>query len=93
MTEPATRASRLSQKQQDILRYLAWHDDTFGYPPSMRQIQDGCGISSTSVVVYNLDALEREQCIERDREVARAIVITDHGRDVVAMLGPIEVAP
>ena len=36
-----------------IRRFLA----VSGYPPSVRDIQTGCGISSTSVVAYNLDIL------------------------------------
>ena len=37
----------------------------------------GCGISSTSVVDYNLKALERMGYIHRDREVSRAIELLD----------------
>jgi repressor LexA len=47
------------------------------YPPSIRDIQDACGISSTSVVDYNLKALERMGYIRRDREVSRAIELLD----------------
>jgi len=63
----------LTPKQQRILefirRFLAEHD----YPPSIRQIQEGCGLSSTSVVDYNLRILERLGYLRRDREVSRAI--------------------
>jgi repressor LexA len=44
-----------------------------GYPPTIRDIQSGCQISSTSVVEYNLRILEREGYIHRDREVSRGI--------------------
>ncbi len=37
----------------------------------------GCGISSTSVVDYNLKILEREGHIRRDREVSRGIELMD----------------
>ena len=49
------------------------------YPPSIRDIQVGCNISSTSVVDYNLKALERLGFIRRDREVSRAIELLDRG--------------
>src|SRR5204863_2888580 len=36
-------------------------------------IQQGCDISSTSVVDYNLKRLEERGLIHRDREISRAI--------------------
>ena len=65
----------LSAKQQSILRFIRDFIREHDYPPSIRDIQDGCGISSTSVVDYNLKALERLGHIRRDREVSRAIEI------------------
>jgi repressor LexA len=53
--------------------------DEHDYPPSIRDIQLGCDISSTSVVDYNLKALERQGHIRRDREVSRAIELLDRG--------------
>ena len=47
--------------------------------PDIRDIQVGCNISSTSVVDYNLKALERLGFIRRDREVSRAIELLDRG--------------
>src|SRR5262249_41241797 len=44
-----------------------------GYPPSIREIGQAVGISSTSVVDYNLRALERNGLIRRDREVSRGL--------------------
>ncbi len=63
----------LSAKQQAILRFIRDFIRDKYYPPSIRDIQDGCSISSTSVVDYNLKALERLGRIRRDREVSRAI--------------------
>jgi repressor LexA len=63
----------LSSRQQDILRFMRQFIDEHDYPPSIRDIQVGCDISSTSVVDYNLKALERQGYIRRDREVSRAI--------------------
>lgn len=51
-----------------------WEDR--GYPPTIRDIVKGCGISSTSVVNYNLNILEREGYIRRHSEVARGIELT-----------------
>ncbi len=63
----------LSAKQRRILDYIRDFIDEHDYPPSIRQIQEACDISSTSVVDYNLRILERLGYIRRDREVSRAI--------------------
>src|SRR3990170_163814 len=67
----------LSTKQQSILEFLRRFIRDKDYPPSIRDIQIGCNISSTSVVDYNLKALERQGHIRRDREVSRAIELLD----------------
>jgi len=67
----------LSPRQQKILTFIGRFNDDKEYPPSIRDIQLGCGISSTSVVDYNLKALERMGHIRRDREVSRAIQLLD----------------
>ena len=69
----------LSPKQQSILRFLRQFIEDHDYPPSIRQIQDGCRISSTSVVDYNLKKLEGSGYIRRDREVSRAIELLERG--------------
>ncbi len=72
-------AKDLSPKQQSILRFIRRFIEEHDYPPSIRQIQDGCRISSTSVVDYNLKKLEGEGYIRRDREVSRAIELLERG--------------
>ena len=63
----------LSPRQQQITNFIYrfWEDK--GYPPTIRDIVAGCGISSTSVVDYNLNILERKGYIRRHREVSRGI--------------------
>ena len=70
---------QLSAKQQSILTFLRDFLDRHDYPPSIRDIQRGCGISSTSVVDYNLKRLEEKALIRRDREVSRAIELLPAG--------------
>lgn len=69
----------LSGKQRKIFEYIRDFIDSHDYPPSIRQIQEACGISSTSVVDYNLRILEKSGYIKRDREVSRAIEVTQGG--------------
>lgn len=71
--------TELSTKQQRIFDFIREFIDEHDYPPSIRQIQDACSISSTSVVDYNLRILENKAYIRRDREVSRAIEITHGG--------------
>ncbi|MEO8539069.1 MAG: transcriptional repressor LexA [bacterium] len=65
----------LSSKQDQILEFLRTFIEDKDYPPSIRDIQDGCAISSTSVVDYNLRKLEEKGFIRRDREVSRGIEV------------------
>jgi repressor LexA len=66
---------KLSEKQVQIFDFLREFIDEKDYPPSIRDIQDGCSISSTSVVDYNLRKLEEKHYIKRDREVSRGIEV------------------
>jgi repressor LexA len=79
----------VSPRQQKILAFIRRFIDGKEYPPSIRDIQIGCGISSTSVVDYNLKALERMGHIRRDREVSRAIELLDGGRRVRSVAVPL----
>ena len=63
----------LSSKQQRIIDFIRSFLAERGYPPTIRDIVSGCGISSTSVVAYNLDILRKEGYIRRHREVSRGI--------------------
>ena len=55
----------LTEKQKDILNFIETYIEEFGYPPSIRDIQNNCDISSTSVVKYNLD--RRVSVVKRGR--------------------------
>ncbi len=65
--------SILTPRQQEILDFLRSYIEEHDYPPSIRDIQEGCNISSTSVVDYNLRKLEEKGYIRRDREISRGI--------------------
>ncbi len=63
----------LSSKQQHIIDFIRSFVVDRSYPPTIRDIVSGCGISSTSVVSYNLNILDREGYIRRHPEVSRGI--------------------
>jgi len=51
---------KLSDRQKRMLEFIQRFTADSGYPPSIREIGDAADISSTSVVNYNLNILERE---------------------------------
>ncbi len=71
---------KLSDKQQRIIGFIDRFLADRGYPPTIRDIQAGCNISSTSVVDYNLNILEREGHIRRHAEVSRGIELLNRTR-------------
>ena len=80
-------SKKLSDKQQRILEFIGEFLDERQFPPTVRDIQAGCSISSTSVVDYNLRILQREGYIKRQADVSRGIGLLDGGftsrRDLV----------
>jgi repressor LexA len=67
----------LSERQQNILQFLRSFTVENGYPPTIREIGQAVGISSTSVVNYNLNVLQREGHLFRDRTVSRGLRLTE----------------
>lgn len=72
----------LSTKQTNILDFIENFLDEHYYPPTIRDIQQGCKISSTSVVDYNLRILKQKGLLNRDAEVSRGIELVNHGSEV-----------
>lgn len=65
----------LSRRQQSILDFIGNFLDDNDYPPTIRDIQGDLGISSTSVVDYNLRVLEDRDYIRRNRNISRGIEV------------------
>ena len=66
----------LSERQQKMLEFITDFSTRKGRPPTIREIGTQVGISSTSVVNYNLNILEREGIISREKEVSRGLRLT-----------------
>ena len=78
----------VSRRQQAILQFIERFLDENDYPPTIRDIQSELGISSTSVVDYNLKALEARGQIRRNSKISRGIELTNRGstrRNVVTI--------
>jgi repressor LexA len=70
----------LSPKQKRILNFTRKFLDSRGYPPTVRDIVNGCQISSTSVVAYNLARLEAAGYIRRHADISRGIELLTNQR-------------
>ena len=66
----------LSERQQRMLQFIRAYLSEHGYPPSNREIGQATGISSTSVVDYNLRRLERKGHLVCDPKVSRGIKLS-----------------
>jgi len=66
---------KLSDRQRRIISFIDRFFTDKGYPPSIRDIQAGCKISSTSVVDYNLNILENRGYLRRHADVSRGITL------------------
>jgi repressor LexA len=73
MAAALKKARSLSRRQEQILDFIADFCHQNAYPPTIREIQKDLDISSTSVVDYNLNALEERGHIRRNRHISRGI--------------------
>ena len=69
--------SKLSIRQQKIVDFIRRFRTDRHYPPTVRDIVDGCRISSTSVVAYNLHRLEEMGLVRRHSGISRGIELLD----------------
>jgi len=69
----ARKSKGLGERHKKILAFLQTYQDRTGYPPTIREIGEDTGISSTSVVNYYLDQLEKMGKIERQRKISRGV--------------------
>lgn len=70
------KSKGLGERHQRILDFIASYQREHKHPPSIREIGEHCDISSTSVVNYYLDQLEKTGHIERDRKISRGMRLT-----------------
>ncbi len=73
----------LTARQKRMLEFIQRHLRETGYPPTIREIGQAVGISSTSVVNYNLNVLQDKGYIQRSRETSRGLRLVG-GKTVAA---------
>ena len=84
---------KLRAIQERMLRFIGDFLQENGLPPTVRDIQHACEISSTSVVDYNLRLLQRDGYLRRRPDMARGIELLDDsvgpGRPAAARWVPV----
>ena len=87
------KSKGLGERHQRILEFLQVYQHANKYPPSIREIGEKTGITSTSVVNYYLDQLEKKGLIERDRKISRGVRLSGPNGSPdtlrIPILGPI----
>jgi repressor LexA len=84
--DPPADAGGLTPRQRKVLEVIRDWVERFGYPPSVREIGDAVGLTSTSSVHHQLRTLERKGYLRRDPHRTRAVDV--RGPDDVTTDGP-----
>src|SRR5689334_24094998 len=67
------RGDGLTVRQRRVLEVIRNSVDRRGYPPSLREIGEAVGLTSTSSVAHQLTTLERKGFLRRDPNRPRAV--------------------
>lgn len=70
--------SELTKRQKQILDFIIKNIDTYGFPPSISEIQEKFSFKSPNAVQDHLAALERKRYISRHPHKSRGIEILIH---------------
>src|SRR5437763_15252682 len=73
----------LSWRQRKVLQVIRESVQKRGYPPSMREIGDAVGLTSTAAVSYQLSVLQKKGYLHRDLGRARTVEIRLPGHPAV----------
>jgi repressor LexA len=79
----------LTPRQRRVLEVIRASVERRGYPPSMREIGEAVGLTSTSSVAHQLQTLQRKGYLRRDANRPRAVevMIPDSAESVVDPTG------
>ncbi|MGC9399454.1 MAG: transcriptional repressor LexA [Anaerolineae bacterium] len=72
--------AKLKARPQKILNFIGRYMQETGYPPTVREIGEGVGISSTSHVSYYLNKLEEANYLVREPGISRGLRLTPQGK-------------
>jgi repressor LexA len=72
----------LTRRQREILTFVQRYADAHGYPPSVREIGQALGLTSSSTVHSHLAALEKKGFLRRDPSKPRALEVLRDEREL-----------
>ena len=78
----------LTARQRKVLEVIREWVERLGYPPSVREIGEAVGLTSTSSVAHQLRALERKGYLRRDPNRPRAVGVLPPDEDMEVFNGP-----
>ena len=68
-------SSLLNERQSRILAFIRDFGEDFPHPPTVREVVEGCGLSSTAVASYNLSQLADKGYVRRIPWMARGTIV------------------
>jgi repressor LexA len=88
--EPEDAASGLTKRQKQVLDVIRSWVERLGYPPSVREIGEAVGLTSTSSVSHQLRALQRKGYLRRDANRPRAVGVLARAEGAGTIASPLE---
>jgi repressor LexA len=83
-------AKRVTEKQREVLEYIAKYHDEHGYAPSIRDIASSFDCSVKGAYDHVV-ALEKKELIEREKNRSRVILIASRGRQLLKINEPAKI--
>ena len=83
---------KMTSRQQEIFQFIKRYASKYGYPPTVREIGEAVGLTSSSSVHAQLANLERRGLLTKDPTKPRAMTLSDANRAegvVVPLVGRI----
>jgi repressor LexA len=78
---------KLTTRQQQIFEFIKRHTQDKGYPPTVRDIGQAIGLTSSSTVHAHLANLERAGVLRRDPTKPRAMEVLDKAKRAIVPSG------
>ncbi|WP_331731253.1 transcriptional repressor LexA [Kitasatospora sp. NBC_01300] len=102
-TQPSVRSGRppgirtgddgMTDRQRAVIRCIRDSVQQRGYPPSMREIGQAVGLSSTSSVAHQLSVLEKKGLVYKDPHRPRAYCLSNYRLGIVGAPAPASARP
>ncbi len=74
----------LTDRRAEVLELILKHQETNGYPPSFRELQEEMGIASVSTLAFHLERLRDGGYVTWSEKIARTLKVTPKGKTTLA---------